>query len=1422
MNKKKLTTSLMWCLGVAIAMAPAASKAGFDIRLYGSAGLGGTAIGGTAVQALLDDSQFPDSPELTESVTAQAGEIGINGLIELTTGFAEFPQPFSTGDTGLNDYGGAATGILYAPATGTYKFYVRSDDASRLSLSTDHTRGNMAVIAEQTGCCNAFSENRPLVSEEIQLEAGQGYYLEMLWKEGGGGDWMQIGWSLNGSAPSVIPLAYIQRDVSSYALGINGINEVTDLITTPNSFTFLDVFTDERQSVDLIVEFDFNGEATVQWQVNTGSGGWTDIEGAVSPILTVAGDMANDGNQYRASVNGTFSDAYTVTVQPDTDVPTVGFIDHRGNPNALVVPFSEPVNLAQALNASNYSVNGGALPAGAQLLSEHPQLPGDGSAIIILADFGFERGDNITVEVSGIDDLAATPNTIEDTTRNILFEGGIPVIYDFNDGLNDQELAIYGSAEVRDSGGVGDSGYLKITDGVGSQLGAALLVERRDINQVTFEFQARIGDTSGRPADGFSFNVADDMPTGTYPQSEEGYAGGEANAPAGLVVAFDNWSSGGSDRGVGIEIKYQNESRAFVATPEVTAGGAPTTNAAGIPSIHRGQDWFPVSVDLSIDGFATVVYDNVTIMDRVNVGWEGVTNAQAGFGGRTGGAWQSHWFDDVSINYLGPDVGDINIVSQPVGASVNEHERVSLSVEVGGYPNGGGFQWYHMPAGGEATAIAGATGRSYSFTAAPSRAGSYYVVASNWFSEAQSDSVTVEVTPDTTPVDFTGISGHPLQNQVTLQFSDPINFDAISSADAYSITGPNGALAVEAVTSVNDRTVALTTAMQEGATRYSVTVTGVADRAETPNVINVETTFNSFKLQPGGLTALFYNGGGNLNFYPEGDRGLARYPAGARPYSLGTNLDAVRARLSSTTPYFESPASGNINVTPPGDVSNNYNQVIFGFIRPAQSGSYRFGLGVDDNAALYLSTDDDPANSSLIASEPEWNGIRVYETKPSNQSEVIDLEAGQDYYVELLTGEGGGGDNAAVAWTFASAGEEPATVTNGSLPIPGHLLWSYQPVADGAVVLSASPANGATGVWISDTGINFVLRDGLDEVVDADSVVLKINGQEVEATVSKSNDDTSVSFAGGANYGLNSTVSVSVSYNTADGASNTLNWSFQTENIPSLMYAAPLSGAGDAGMLVTVRQGLDSAGATRPNTINDAEAQLAGNWGDVTFEADDILVDYINHNQDGDGAAAGRFANDLGMIEAELMDANSTDSITWEVITYIEFPEAGPVTMAVNSDDGFLVTHGMNPAISEDDMRLGLFNGGRGASDTIFRFLVPEPGIYPFRLLWFEGGGGANVEWWTMDDAGVRHLINDPNDDAAFNAYTTASPVSEVAQPVDAAITGVSSEGGNITIQFTGKLQSAPSINGPWTDVTGGSPYSEAIANGAKFFRAVQ
>src|SRR5207237_2724282 len=99
----------------------------------------------------------------------------------------------------------------------------------------------------------------------------------------------------------------------------------------------------------------------------------------------------------------------------------------------------------------------------------------------------------------------------------------------------------------------------------------------------------------------------------------------------------------------------------------------------------------------------------------------------------------------------------------------------------------------------------------------------------------------------------------------------------------------------------------------------------------------------------------------------------------------------------------------------------------------------------------------------------------------------------------------------------------------------------------------------------------------------------------------------------------------------------------------------------------------------------------------------------------------------------------------FEALTFMQFSHAGTYRMGVNSDDGFVVSAGTNPK-DRFALKLGEFSGGRGASDTTFYFYVPSAGIYPVRLMWENGGGGANCEWFTIDPTnGVKTLVNDPS-----------------------------------------------------------------------------
>ncbi|MFM8584483.1 MAG: PA domain-containing protein, partial [Planctomycetaceae bacterium] len=140
--------------------------------------------------------------------------------------------------------------------------------------------------------------------------------------------------------------------------------------------------------------------------------------------------------------------------------------------------------------------------------------------------------------------------------------------------------------------------------------------------------------------------------------------------------------------------------------------------------------------------------------------------------------------------------------------------------------------------------------------------------------------------------------------------------------------------------------------------------------------------------------------------------------------------------------------------------------------------------------------------------------------------------------------------------------------------------------------------------------------------------------------------------------------------------------------------------------------------------------------------------------------------------------------------------------------------------IAPDTTRyLGSFDGGRGASDSIFAFNVAQAGVYPLRLVWFEGGGGANLEWFSVTAAGDKVPLNAPGNPAALKAFRARAFVPP--PPVDPTV-AAAYDGTDVVITFQGKLQSSPTVDGPFTDVTATSPLRvpAASAAGNLFYRA--
>lgn len=169
-----------------------ALTAGFVLwELYN--GTDGAGIPGTAVEALTGDASYPDQASRREILKAFTTSPSLNNVAD--------------------NFGGRLSAWLTPTESGQYRFFIRSDDASQLLLSSNADANNATVIAEETGCCNAFLEptnaegNRNTqTSEPVSLTAGQSYYLAALYKEGGGGDFCEVAWRKEGDATAAAQL----------------------------------------------------------------------------------------------------------------------------------------------------------------------------------------------------------------------------------------------------------------------------------------------------------------------------------------------------------------------------------------------------------------------------------------------------------------------------------------------------------------------------------------------------------------------------------------------------------------------------------------------------------------------------------------------------------------------------------------------------------------------------------------------------------------------------------------------------------------------------------------------------------------------------------------------------------------------------------------------------------------------------------------------------------------------------------------------------------------------------------------------------------------------------------------------------------------------------------------------------------------
>ncbi len=129
-------------------------------------------------------------------------------------------------------------------------------------------------------------------------------------------------------------------------------------------------------------------------------------------------------------------------------------------------------------------------------------------------------------------------------------------------------------------------------------------------------------------------------------------------------------------------------------------------------------------------------------------------------------------------------------------------------------------------------------------------------------------------------------------------------------------------------------------------------------------------------------------------------------------------------------------------------IGDNYGARIHGWLYVPLTGDYTFWFSSADQGELWLSTNDDPANVQLLASEPVWGSYDTF----SRKSDPVPLTGGERYYIMALWKEGVDWDHCQVAWR--GAGIRSQQIIQGSYLSPFAPVNAFGPV----------PANGAADI----------------------------------------------------------------------------------------------------------------------------------------------------------------------------------------------------------------------------------------------------------------------------------------------------------------------------------------------------------------------
>ncbi len=950
--------------------------------------------------------------------------------------------------------------------------------------------------------------------------------------------------------------------------------------------------------------------------------------------------------------------------------------------------------------------------------------------------------------------------------------------YDFNAGLPPELKAVGSSTtdpdsgafiqypEWRSEGGVNNSGYVALFDSVDSMY-AAMLIPDFDAGLVvkafTFEVDLRIGNATGeggRPADGFSISYAraDDPVVQDLSQDPPVYNGNnfylggapENGTRTGLVISFDSWSGntqpdGGPDlEGIMIIVDGQVlEINGQRGVPMPTRNGAcddPTSMQTGPwtggaegsgPSDVSGLCWARLKVEVDDQQRVTVTWKGQVIANQIPTGFAPGAGRIV-FAGRTGGANQNVHIDNLTVTTVPADNiiigaatgGPVGFTVQIVdsGASVLDPDSVTLKLDGLDVP----------------TLIRTKTGTTSTV---------------GWYD------VTKPLVPGSVhTVQVTARDTRGNQESKTLEFTVP-NY----------VTIPPGF----AVTDVNTA--------QRG---FNVRVHQTAARGQENTIARAEQQLQELRganvADLTGFTGGVYTETDVINYSQMEDSGV---PGQNGAFQENNGWADLHIPGIPSATEFPGPGEGSY-------YTDNIAGEITTYLHFPEAGVYELIFNSDDGFRTTTHSGVNEVLASVIVGQ--FDGGRG----ASDTVSLVYVPQAGYYPFRTVWFEGGGGAN--LEW---SGRQTVPTATSRQLlnsSAEGSIkAYRSRSTAGPAVVSFVHPARGSGNPYLPTTSLMVKIQDGT-AAVDQDSIKLLLNGSEVAVTKSKVGNTTTVTHqpTGLLPAGEHQLKVMFTAGAQTYEATNTFTIADLPVVPPSLALPASAVNTANRGFLVkTVQHASYQDLGTRGNDTYSGETQINGlmglpNTADLSAftgpQGYYVETDVINYWSTGDVgyfADANGYPNypvpgipgidpaGAGFPPSTEFPDNGTDNYTQEILTVLELP-AGLVAMNVTSDDGFRLTIGNPNEWWTLPVVVGEFSGGRGAgtgltSGTTFTFYVQQAGLYPARLIWYEGGGGSSVEWSSRlpvdpntgyPGHGNATLINDSLASGAIKAYRYPFP----------------------------------------------------------------